>query len=561
MKNMNKIFTGTIILVGLFLLNDIVHAAGTPANTVIQTRSKVVYTTASGAVSDTVYSNYVSFTVAQIGGVNSTPSTNASTTISDSVYVSYPLTITNSGNGLDQFTLSSTSSKGWTRSFYFDANGDGVLQASEISAGAITQTAAEIAADATYKIMVRIFVPRDASLDGQIDTTTVTAASVFNNLQTTTAQVRTTVNTVYFANVGTGLSVLPTNPNPGDNVTYTFTLTNSGSVAATGVTFTDLFNSSQFTFVSANTTQGTMNTSGNPIVWNAGTINASGSITVSIVLNVNSLPTGTILTNTIGVTYTVGGQTFIVTSNNPPAAVGVVRGWSVAPTSLSDTKEIDDTLVYAMRVKNTGNAKEIGELSYSSTKSLSWTFFRDVNANGLLDGGDTPLIDAVGSTTGVDVDSVSANDSVKIVARTVVPSVATDGDQDITTFTIKSGADPSKFQSAIATTTVNIANVVVTRTVLPSGNQPPGQEMEFTVSYQNNGNGKAYNVVLTENEPDSMSYVANSTLINDVAKTDVEDSDQVTVTTVSGRKLITVTVGTVNGLSSPGVIKFRATIH
>jgi uncharacterized repeat protein (TIGR01451 family) len=555
---LETIFLGIIFLV---VCSDISLAVGTPAGTVIQSRSRVVYSTASGTVSDTVYSNYVNFTVAQVGGVNSTPSTNASTTNSDSVYAAYPLTITNSGNGADQFTLSSTSSKGWTRDFYFDSNGDGVLQGSEVTAGAITQTAANIAADATYKILVRVFVPRDASLNGQTDTTVVTVASVFNSLQKTTALVRTTVNTAYFANAGTGLSVLPTNPNPGDNVTYTFTLTNSGSVSATGVTFSDLFNSSQFTFVSANTTQGTINTSGNPIIWNAGTINPAGSITISIVLNVNSLPNGAVLNNTIGVTYTVGGQTFTVTSNNPSAAVGVVRGWSVAPVSLSSTKEIEDTIVYAIRVKNTGNSKDIGELSYSSSKSFSWTFYKDVNANGLLDGGDTQLTDAVGSTTGVDVDSVAANDSVKVLARSIVPEIATDGDQDITTFTIKSGADPSKFQNAVATSTINVANVAVTRTVSPLGNQPPGQEMEFSVTYQNNGNGKAYNVVFTENEPDSMSYVVNSTTINDVVKTDVADADEVTVTTVSGRKLITVSVGILNGLSAPGIIKFRAVIH
>ncbi len=101
---MKKIISVNKILLGIFFLivcSDVSFAVGTPAGSVIQSRSKVVYSTASGATSDTVYSNYVNFTVAQVAGVNITPSTNASTTSSDSVYASYPLTITNSGNGAD----------------------------------------------------------------------------------------------------------------------------------------------------------------------------------------------------------------------------------------------------------------------------------------------------------------------------------------------------------------------------------------------------------------------------------------------------------------------------
>jgi uncharacterized repeat protein (TIGR01451 family) len=558
MKTIIRSIVGLIVVA--LALTDTALAVGTPAGTVIQTQSKVVYTTSSGLQSDTVYSNTVSFTVAQLAAVNLTPASNTSTTTSDSVFAEYPLTITNSGNGADKFNLSSTSSKGWTRTLYFDANGDGILQAGEITAGAITQTAT-INADSTYKIMVRLFVPRGGSLNGQIDTTIVTATSDFDAAKSNTAQVRTTVNTVNIPNIGTALTITPTNPSPGDNVTYTMTLTNTGSVAATGVSFTDLINTGMFSFVSHTTTQGTFSNASPPATWTVGTINPGGSVTVSITLLVLPLPTGTVLQNVINVHYTVGGNTFTITTNNPYAAVGVVRGVQISPTSMAASREAEDTLSYAMTVKNTGNSKDILEMSYSSSQSYAWTFFKDVNGNGILDGGDTPLTDAPGSTTGVDADSVVSTDSVKILARLIVPKASVDQTQDVTTFTVKSDADPSKFQSAIATTTINVPVLSIVRSVTPSGNQPPGEEMTYQVTYQNNGNGKAYNVTVTETEPDSMSYVANSVTIDNVAKTDAADADEVTVTTVGGKKIITVNLGTLNALSSQGVIRYRATIH
>ena len=47
-----------------------VYAAGTPAGTVISSRAVAMYTTASGANVDTVYSPLVVFVVKQAGAVN-----------------------------------------------------------------------------------------------------------------------------------------------------------------------------------------------------------------------------------------------------------------------------------------------------------------------------------------------------------------------------------------------------------------------------------------------------------------------------------------------------------
>ncbi len=535
-----------LILLTIFGVS-IALAVGTPAGTVISSRARATYTTLSGAVTDSAFSNIVSVTVAQVGAVNATPPTGALTTSSDSVNVDYALTITNSGNGTDNFSLTKTSSKGWTVTFYHDANGNGVLDPAEISAGAITSISS-LAEDSTYKIIVNIFVPRNSALNGQTDTTTVTATSSFNNLKTANSALMTTVNTVNFSNIGAGLSVNNASPNAGQNVTYTFTLTNNGNVAATGVTFSDLL--SGLTYVSSTTTQGSVNSSGNPVLFNVGTINPGATATVTITLNVPSgAGMGTVYNNAFNVAYTAGSNTFTSSSNVRSVTVGVTRGVAISPTSAALTEEPDDSIKYYFTLKNTGNKKDVLLMSFGSSLSLPWKFYKDVNNNGIYDINDTQL---------ASTDSVNFSDSLHVIAIAITPVVATDQQTDVTSFTVTLAGDNTKFQSSVATTTIDIAVVSISKVVAPIGNQPPGTQMTYTVNYSNTGHGKAYNFKIVDGAPDSTTYVPGSTTWNGTPMTDAADADAVTVT--NGGKCVTITIGTLNA-SATGTVAFKITVN
>ena len=73
---------------------------------------------------------------------------------------------------------------------------------------------------------------------------------------------------------------------PGDNITYTITVTNGGPYSATGVVVTDILPSG-VTFTSATPSQGNVTESGGTVTWDVGTLIKGSSATLKIVVTVN----------------------------------------------------------------------------------------------------------------------------------------------------------------------------------------------------------------------------------------------------------------------------------
>jgi large repetitive protein len=74
---------------------------------------------------------------------------------------------------------------------------------------------------------------------------------------------------------------------PGNNITYTITVTNGGPSNATGVVVTDLLPAG-VTLVSAKGTQGDFNQANRTLTWNVGTLSNGSSATLTIVVTVNT---------------------------------------------------------------------------------------------------------------------------------------------------------------------------------------------------------------------------------------------------------------------------------
>jgi len=537
-------------------------AAGTPAGTVITARASAVYKFETSPGYDSSFSNTVSMSVGQAAALGITPASRTRQSNGDGVASDFAFTLTNTGNGSDAFTLTVVSSRAFDARVYRDADGSGTLDPAELAAGAVAQTPT-LAADSSFAGILRVIVPKDPSLNGQADIGVVTAASVFNGTKQAAFTATTNVNTAVF-DLSHSLTALPALPAGGEEVLYTFTITNTGSLEATDVTFSDII-TAPYAYATGTGTNFTPPGAGNTAVWNAGTIAPGATVTVTLTLTVApGTPGGVVLNNTVGVVYaTPGGILHELTSNTPFVTVGASSGVSMTPAAFSMDAEMEDSVMLQLAIRNTGNRKDVFEMAFASSNGFTVLFRTDANANGILDGADRWLTDT-NAKDGADTDSLAAGASVTVTAIVVVPTgITTDRLNERSSITVSASSDASATQTSTAAVTVNIPNVVVTRTVWPGATSVPGGVNTYTTSYRNTGHGRAFNVRIVEAEPENSSYVPNSTTVDGTPHTDAPDADGVTVTETNGRRMITVELGTLPGLSppAPGTVRFNAVVR
>ncbi|MFZ4621888.1 MAG: DUF11 domain-containing protein, partial [Bacteroidota bacterium] len=84
----------------------------------------------------------------------------------------------------------------------------------------------------------------------------------------------------------------------------------------------------------------------------------------------------------------------------------------------------------------------------------------------------------------------------------------------------------------------------------------PGDTITYTINYSNTGTTPAALVTVSDAQPANTTYVPNSTTINNVAKTDASDADEVTLSGTT----IQLNIGIVNpGVS--GTVKMRVRVN
>ena len=129
------------------------------------------------------------------------------------------------------------------------------------------------------------------------------------------------------------------------------------------------------------------------------------------------------------------------------------------------------------------------------------------------------------------------------------------------TGTSTNDTDVSDQQSFTTTVTAPVLSAV--KSVSPTGNQPPGTELTYTVEVTNSGTGTATNVVITDPVPQYTTYKTatiktGSSLATLVTRTDDNDGDGGTFDGTNHR--VVVGSGTSLSLGSGGKLFLQFTV-
>ncbi len=451
--------------------------AAPAAGTAIGNQASATYTDASSAVR-TVTSNLVVAIVQQVGSLTLTQT--ASRTVAVGSQVSYPLTLTNTGNGADTFTLGSTQSGAFAFTsvvFYADANGDGVADNST----PITASTA-LAMGEVFRFVAVGTVPTTAA-SGNSNSLIVTAASTFaagvsaSVTDTTTVTSNAVVNVTKTMSSGAGL------PGSGPH-TVTLSYNNSGNTAATAVQLRDALpagmgyvaGSARWSATGATVLTDASNSdvqgSGATIVYDFGVTAANQATaviasvapgqsgTVTFQVGIASYDTAAasgqlagVLNNTASVTYNDGAATIgPVPSNtfafsvNPVAAV-TMTGQTVASAAQGGTVSFTNI------VRNNGNATDSFDFTVGASAFPAGSSFQLYQADGV-----TPLLDTNGN--GVpDTGPLASGATYNVVLRVTLPTGSVGGPYAVSK-AATSKLDPTKTVTVTDTLTAIVANSV-----------------------------------------------------------------------------------------------------
>ena len=517
-----------LIVLALVLATSVAFAAGTPAGTAISNYATGAYRDANGNQMADVTSNTVTTIVSQVAGVDVSPASSSSNMVLFGT-VTFPLTVTNTGNGDDTFDLSNVlvevNGGTHTSKVYYDANGNGVKDGAE----AIVSETDELSADASYSLVV--VVENVDGEDGTQANITITATSQFDSNVADAAAIATEISTSEFTFT---LTADITDPQPGAVVTYTLAVNNTGSADAQSVVLPS--------YIPVNTTyvSGSLKVDGvaqsdgddaddasytggaSPTVsfeYDEIAGGASASAKFQVVVNDN-VPVGTVIPNAAELEWEniLGEEQITVDAAATGATLTVAQIYFVAVgVDQVDVGDPSDYVHYAVTVTNTGNGPDVMVLTEVCDLIEDWQFYLDANQNGQIDEGETTITNTATMAQGA---------VVYLVAKGKIPAGTADETVSVMTLTATSTGNITETDEGELTITVTAPILTLVKAVSPTGNQPPGTVLTYTVTMVNVGTGQATTLVIEDDVPANTTYQAGSMKLGGVAKTDNDDSDE-----------------------------------
>lgn len=208
--------------------------------------------------------------------------------------------------------------------------------------------------DAGANITLQITAAVDVGVAGTSITNTATLTSLTETDGNSANNTSTAIISVDAVDIEVIKTVSPLATSQGNPVTYTVTVTNIGTVTATGVIISENvpMDGVNTTYVSHLASQGTF-TVGTPGIWNIGTLTAGQSVTLDLTVTVEIA--GGQINNTA--TLTGINETDVNPANNSDNAivtVGPNADLSLTKTISDTTPQIGDTIIYTLIITNAG---------------------------------------------------------------------------------------------------------------------------------------------------------------------------------------------------------------
>jgi len=279
--------------------------------------------------------------------------------------------------------------------------------------------------------------------------------------------------------------------NPGDELTYTINYRNIGSGEGTGIIIEDELPPG-VTFKSAS---GGGSESGGIVTWNLAALSAgaSGSVTVTVTVN-SPLANGTILLNTVSMVSTETAPHKVtdiidVTVHSEPVL-------KLSKTSSKDPVNAGDELVYTITYENVGTG-------VASTVTLEDDLPADVTFKSASNGGSE-----LGGKVTWNLADLSAGAHGSVTVTVDVNSPLTNGTvlHNVTTIESAETQPLSDFNDVIVSSTAALKlTKTASKTVVN-----PGDELVYTIAYENVGSDQASNVILEDILPAGVTFKSAS---------------------------------------------------
>ncbi|MGL4847328.1 MAG: DUF7507 domain-containing protein, partial [Clostridium sp.] len=317
--------------------------------------------------------------------------------------------------------------------------------------------------------------------------------------------------------------------NIGDEITYTSTIQNTGTLPLTNVTFTDALEANGITFVPGSVTVNGVSNTGNPSSGiNIGSLAVGASAIVVFRVKINSTPIPNPIPNKSNVqyTYTPSGGSPVTNnkdSNNVTTQVNNPSGnpnTTIVKSVDKTTANIGDTLNYGITVTNTGNL-DLTNLIVTDTLQASNISFvpGSLTVNGSPNAGNIQ--------NGVNVGNLAIGQSVLLTYRVTVnavpvPNPIPNTAIDNYTYTNPSGgqgqgSNTSNQVQTIVNTPGGVGNATVTKTT-DKTTAVVGDIITYTLDVLNDGTLPLDNVIVKDIlQASNVSFVPGSLTVNGIS--------------------------------------------